>query len=303
MFLVCLSNRNQEGVRKKTQGKRCRLIFGKMKDGSFSLPTWIKLISEIVGSCSSCFEPKLGMRTSGTILSVQMSAAPKLRLPGLVFHVRLGMEYVHGLPVYRGARTLYTSNLWRMTQMQLNNAEEGFLVGEEGLLRDTAHLQSLCAIITTETKSISKPCACVSVCPSVLAWGMCAYSAPGCVDTHMWRPETVLTCIPQSLSTLNAEFWSVTGWLIWLVWLAHLPWEFPASTVQMLPYPSSMWVPEVRLVSLSLKPAPAGVSSRKMLLIHHALQRNIHCSTDVDSRGVSRNGVKKRVPRIPGGAL
>lgn len=246
-------------------------------------------------------------KTSVTILS-DVPTARKLRLPGLVFHVRLGMEYVHGLPVYRGARSLYASDLWRMTQMQLNSAEEGFLVDEEGLLRDTAHLQSLCAIITTETKSTSKPCACVSVCPSVLAWGMCAYSAYGCVEKHMWRPETVLTRTPQSLSTLNAEFWSLTGWLIWLVWLARLPWDFPTSTVQMLE-PQVGCLPSIHVStrgqtceaqfkassSQDVCLLPTGVSSRKMLLIHHAVQRDIHCSTNVDSRGVSRNGVKKWV--------
>lgn len=147
------TSKQQKPWRSKEEDPRekVKVDFWDNEDSSFSLPTWTKLIFEIVGSCSSRFESKLGTRltctvcacrTSGTVLSVQMSAALKLRLPGLVFHVRLGMDYVHGLPVYRGARTLYASNLWGMTQMQLTNAEEGFLVGEEGLLRETAHLQS-----------------------------------------------------------------------------------------------------------------------------------------------------------------
>lgn len=235
-----------------------------------------------------------------------MSAALKLRLPELVFHVRLGMGYAHGWPVYRESRTLYASNLWGMTQAQLTNAEEGFLVGEEGLLREAAHLQSLGTIITTETKSISKPCACVNVCPCVLAWGMCAYSAHGCVNTHMWKPETVITCTPQSLSTLNAEFWSLTGWLICLVWLAaRLPWEFPTSTVQTLGSQvsclSSVHVStRGQTLSLSLKPAPPRMFV--CCLLGYQVER---CSSyTMQCKGtVSRNGVKKRVPRIPGGVL
>lgn len=154
-------------------------------------------------------------------------------------------------------------------------------------------------------KSISKPCACVSVCPCVLAWAMCAYSAHGYVDTHMWRPETVITCTPQSLSTLNAEFWSFTGWLICLVWLARLPWEFPTSTVQMLGsqvgcLPSIQVSTRGQTLSLSLKLAPPRMFV--CCLLGYRVER---CSSyTMQCKGtISRNGVKKWVPRISGGVL
>lgn len=128
-----------ETMAEEDEGKRCRWIFGKTKDGSFSLPTWIKLISEIGGSCSSCFEPKLETRltctvgackTSGTILSVRMSAALKLRLPRLVFYVRLGwnmpMDYLFvGEP---GPCTLQISEEWhRCNSIMLRKGIWGIL--------------------------------------------------------------------------------------------------------------------------------------------------------------------------------
>lgn len=208
-----------------------------------------------------------------------MSAALKLRLPGLVFHVRLGMDCVHGLPVYRGARTLYASNLWGMTQTQLTNAEEGFLVGEEGLLREAAHLQSLGTIITTETKNISKPCACVNVCPCVLAWGTCGHTHVEARDCHY----------THSPITLHLKCWVlVSHWMTGLPSLVsplamgisylHCPNSGITSELPILhpcEYQRSDFEPQFKAsssqdVCLLL----TGVSSRKMLLIHYAVQRN-----------------------------